>query len=235
MILPGRFISIFVVLFFCAAPALADKGNVPDIQTAKSTDADNPLLKSKMEEASRKLRIDERYNFYDIKGTSIKELKQQMKLGGTKWSDGKVYAALTTWDIQYNYEIIEKNGSYSIKSVATDISVVYILPNRVTTATDGPDLQAGDWGKFMDHLKEHEHGHKDISVKTAAEINEALASLGSTSSKADLDKVAKLLVEAKFKQLKKLHIAYDEETQHGITQGAILAESYPVQAFLLPK
>ncbi|MHB8122130.1 MAG: DUF922 domain-containing protein [Desulfuromonadaceae bacterium] len=235
MLLPGRFRSLFVMLFFCAAAVLADEGNASVIQTAKSSDADNPLLKYKTGEASRNLRIDEKYNFYDIKGSSIAELKQQMKRGGTKWNDGKVYAALTTWDIQYDYEIIEKNGRYSIKSVATDISVVYILPNRVTAATDAPDLHAGEWGKFMDHLKEHEYGHKDISVKTAAEINEALASMGSTSSKADLDKAAKLLVEAKFKQLKKLQIAYDEETQHGITQGAILAESHPVQAFLLPK
>lgn len=234
MILSRRLITIFVVLFFCAAPVFANETNLSDIKIAKYS-ADNPLLKYKMEEASRKLRIDEKYDFYDIKGTSIAELKHQMKQGGTKWNDGKVYAALTTWDIQYDYEIIEKNGSYSIKSVATDISVVYILPNRVTAEADAPDLQAVEWRKYMDRLKEHEYGHKDISVKTAAEINEALASLGSFSSRADLDKSAKLLVEAKFKQLKKLQIAYDEETQHGITQGAILAESYPVQAFLLSK
>lgn len=234
MILPGGFI-IFAVLFFCAAPVLADEGNVSDIQTAKNSDAEIPLLKYKMGGASRKLRIDEKYDFYDIKGTSIAELIQQMKQGGTKWNDGKVYAALTTWDIQYDYKIMEKNGSYWIKSVITDISVVYILPNRVPAAADTPDLQASQWGKYMDHLKEHEYGHKDISVKTAAEINEALASLGSFSSKTDLNKRAKLLVEAKFKQLKKLQIAYDEETRHGITQGAILAESHPVQAFLLPK
>lgn len=230
MILPGRFISIYVVLFFCVAPVLAHEGNVADIQIAKSTDADDTLLKYKTGVASRKLRIDEKYNFYDIKGTSIAELKQQMKLGGVKWNDGKVYAALTTWDIQYDYEIIEKNGSYSIQSVTTDISVVYMLPNRVTAAVDAPDILAGEWGKFMDHLKEHEYGHKDISVKTAAEINEALASMGSASSKADLDKRAKLLVEAKFKQLKKLQIAYDDETQHGITQGAILADLHVIVA-----
>lgn len=233
MLLRGHFILIFVVLFFSSTQVLAVDGKVSEIQTSKNNQSDNALLNYKAGEAS-KLRIDEKYYYYDIRGTSIAELKQQIKLGGAKWHDGKVYAALTTWDIKYNYQIIEKDGSYSIKSVVTDVSVAYILPNRITPAVDAPDLQAEVWGNYMDRLKEHEYGHKNISVKVTAEINEALASLGGVSSKTELDRRAKLLVQEKFKQLKKLQIAYDEETQHGITQGVLLAESHPVQAFLLP-
>jgi predicted secreted Zn-dependent protease len=235
MILTGRHLfRIIFVLLFSASPLLAGEANSYQHPRDAKYSADDNSFRHKSHGASCRLRIDENFEYYDIEGTTIAELKQQMRQGGTKWDDGKVYAALTTWDIRYNYEITEKAGTYSIKSVATDISVVFHLPNRIAVAA-APELLAGQWETYMENLMEHEYGHKDISVKAAAEINQTLASLESFSSKEKLDNEAKRLVAAKFKRLKELHIAYDEETRHGIMQGAILVASDPVQASLLPR
>lgn len=235
MIMTGRrLFRIVFVLLFCASPVLAGEANTSsNLEVAKNSADDNPFRQNR-QEASRKLRIEESYAFYDIEGTSVAELKQQMRQGGTRWNDGKVYAALTTWDIRYNYEITEEAGNYSIKSAETDISVVYLLPNRIAAADAAPEPLAGQWETYMKHLREHEYGHKDISVKAAAEINLALAALRGFSSREKLEKEVKRLVAAKFKRLKELQIAYDDETSHGIKQGAILAVSDPVQVSLLP-
>lgn len=226
-------LRIIFVLLFCASPLLADEANTSNkLHAVISTNDDKPS-RQKIREASRKLRIEENYSFYDIEGASIDELKLKMRLSGTKWNDGKVYAALTTWDIRYNYEITGEAGNYSIKSVVTDISLVYRLPNRIPIPAADSELLAIQWETFMKHLKEHEYGHKDISVKAAAEINQILASMGSFKSREELDKEAKRLAKATFRKLKKLHIDYDDDTNHGIKQGAILiAAPVPLQASL---
>jgi len=235
MILTGRHLfGIIFVVIFSASPLLADEADLYQHPHDEKNSADENSFQHKRHGASCRLRIDESFEYYDIEGSNISELKQQMRQRGTKWNDGKVYAALTTWDIRYNYEITEKAGIYSVKSVATDISVGFHLPNRIAVAAT-PELLAGQWDKYMQNLIEHEYGHKDISVKAAAEINQTLASLESFSSKEKLDNEAKRLVAAKFKRLKELHIAYDEETRHGIKQGAILVASGPVQASLFSR
>lgn len=217
----SRIVLISFVLFFYVSPLLAGETNrSKDLQVAKNS-ADI-FSRQNREEIPRKLRIDENYVFYDIEGTSIAELNQQMRQVGNKWNDGKTYAALTTWEIRYNYDTIEEGDNYSIKSVVTDVSVVYHLP-RIAVASAAPEL----WETYMKNLKVHELGHKDISVKAADEINQTLAALGSFRSKTELEREANRLVKAKFKQLKELHIAYDDDTNHGIKQGAILAESDP--------
>ena len=199
-----RLLRVIFVLLFCASPLLAGESDTSkNLQVAKIITDDNPF-QQKRQEVPRKLRINENYSFYDIKGTNVSELKREMRQGGTKWNDGKVYAALTTWDIRYNYDITSEAGKYSIKSVVTDIDVVYHLPNRIAVAAAASGQLSGQWKTYMDRLKEHEFGHKDISVKAATEINEILAGLGSFSSKKELQKEAKRLVEAKLKQLKEL-------------------------------
>jgi len=224
-------LQIIFVLLFCASTLLAGEANTSRKHHDVKVKVDDKPFRLKIREASRKLRIEESYSFYDIEGASIDELKLKMRLGGTRWNDGKVYAALTTWDIRYNYEITEEAGQYSIKSVVTDISLVYRLPNRIAVPVADSELLALQWETFMKHLKEHEYGHKDISVKAAAEINQTLASLAGFNSREELDKEAKRLAKAKFKQLKKLHVDYDDDTNHGIKQGAILTPSRPLQAY----
>lgn len=234
MIQTGRhLVRIIFVLFFIASPVLASGADLYQHSHAKNSAVENPFQR-KRHGASCRLSINESFEYYDIEGSNISELKQQMRQGGTKWNDGKVYAGLTTWDIRYNYETTEKAGIYSVKSVATDIAVVFHLPNRIADVA-APELLAGQWDRYMQNLLEHEYGHKDISVKAAAEIIQTLASLENFSSKEKLDNEAKRLVAAKFKRLKELQIAYDEGTRHGIMQGAILVESEPVQASLFPR
>jgi predicted secreted Zn-dependent protease len=143
-----------------------------------------------------------------------------MKHQGTKWDDGKTYAALTTWNINFRYDITDDDGRCAVKKVRTDVDIVYHLPRRITTANP---VFTPMWDRYMRHLKKHEYGHKDITVKMAGEINEVLASLPSFSSTQALEREAKRRTDEKLQQLKELQLAYDNETRHGETQGAILA------------
>lgn len=215
----GRVVPVITALIFsCSFPLLAGAAGSPQEAPVSSLEI-SASSQQASPEAACELKVKERYQYYDIDGLTVKELLNQMKHNGTKWDDGKTYAALTTWNLNFRYDISEQNDKYFVKSVRTDVEIVYHLPRKLSA---GSEL-AAVWENYMDRLKRHEFGHKDITVKTAGEINEILASLPKYSNPKELEREAKRRTDQKLKQLKVLQVAYDDDTRHGETQGAILA------------
>ncbi|HBG04270.1 MAG: hypothetical protein A2075_02925 [Geobacteraceae bacterium GWC2_58_44] len=215
------FATAAVVIMSCSSSLLAgDAGSLNDSLQVKA-DTSSKWFQPKRPEVSCELKVKEKYRYYEIDGTSVTQLRKQMKQNGTSWNDGKVYAAVTSWDIRYSYDIFHEDGRCFVKSVKTDVEIVYQLPRR-TSSTSDPELTLL-WDDYLARLKEHEFGHKDIAVKTAAEINQVLASLEGFSSRSELEQEANRRTEAKLRRLKEAQVEYDHETRHGETQGAILA------------
>lgn len=208
------FICLIAGALLCATPVLAERETV---QMAKL--GDYGMFQLKKPEVA--LSLKEKHEYYDIRGVSLTELRQQMKENGTRWNDNHTYAALTTWNIRYSFDVDEDNGRYSIVSASTKVDIVYRYPRLASLAGMSEQL-TGQWSRYMGNLTIHEIGHKDIAVKAAADINEALASMGSYGSRRELNKAVDRMVEAKLKNLKEEQIRYDAETHHGETQGAIL-------------
>ena len=206
-------VGIAVIVMLCSSSVFAGYAG-PQVNTPRIFN---------FSDISCDLKVTERYKFYNIAGKSVDEWRKQMKQNGTKWNDGSVYSALTSWDIDYSYDISRDGGRYSIKSVNTKVDIVYRLPRLISAGSD-PELTML-WNEYLARLQEHEFGHKDLAVKAASEINEVFASLGTFASKRDLEREIKLRTEEKFQRLKEIQIAYDDETKHGVTQGAILPAS----------
>lgn len=202
---------------FCAAPVFAVQTGIETMKMAKYDEKN--LFQLKRPEVA--LDLKEKHEYYDIRGASLAELRKQMKENGTRWNDDHTYAALTTWNIKYNYDINESGGNYFIASVNTKLDVVYRYP-RLASAAGMPEQVAGKWSSYMGNLIIHETGHKDIAVKAAADLNAALSSLGTFASRRELNKTVDRVVEARLKTLKEDQIRYDAETHHGEEQGAIL-------------
>lgn len=205
------------VLLFCSSLSFADvNGPVRSSATVTQT-----LSQQSKPEVACELKVKERYEYYDLDGRDISDLSRQINHNGTRWNDGRTYAAVTSWDIHYGYDVSNDDGKCAVKSVKTDVEIVYRLPRWTRLGSDAK--MDGIWQKYMAHLKRHEFGHKDIAVQTAGEINEILASLGSYGSESDLEKEATRLTEEKLQKLKDSQVDYDHDTRHGETQGAVLA------------
>jgi predicted secreted Zn-dependent protease len=199
-----QFVGLSIAMFAVLRPSFAIAGSSP----ARA-------------EVSCHLQVNERYQTYDIDGTSCDQLRCQMRDHGTKWGDGETYAAETTWDIHYNYDVAFDNGTCSVKSVKTDVDIVYHLPHRV--AFNGDADLASRWNDYLHHLKRHEFGHKQLAVKTAEEINEVLSTLGSFDSQSALEREASRRTGELFTKMAAAQVRYDDETRHGESQGAILS------------
>lgn len=205
----------------CATPVFGDGGTTTStIKLAKFIEQKKPELRQP--EAASQVKVTEKYNLYEIDGASADELRAQMKRNGTTWNDGKVYAALTTWDIRYNYDIKSSNGRYYLDAIKTDVDIVFHLP-RLVPQKASAQLTAS-WNDYLTHLKAHEYGHRDIAVAVGQEIYQGLASLGAASSRKELDDTANKIVREKFQHLKQAQVDYDLETRHGKKQGAVLLD-----------
>ncbi len=175
------------------------------------------------EAPSCELKVREGYRFYDISGNSLNQLREQINQKGTKWNDGKVYSALTNWDIHYKYSVTSNNGRYSVRSADTTVEICYYLP-RLDANSCTPEL-ASRWKDYFAHLQRHEYGHKDLAVQTASQLNEMFATLPSFGSEEELAAEITKRTEEKFRHLKEIQIDYDRDTRHGETQGAMLLSS----------
>jgi predicted secreted Zn-dependent protease len=214
--------TVTAIVITFSSPLQAGNAGYPDDTPKTTAEASSVFSGLKKPEVSCDLKVKEKYRYYDVDGTDVIQLRKQMKQNGTKWNDGKVYAAVTSWDIRYSYDVSWEEGNCSVKSVRTDVEIVYQLPRRISLSPD-PQLTAL-WDDYLVRLKEHEFGHKDLAVKTAGEINQILAALEGFSSRKELDREVDRRTEEKFRALKKQQVAYDDETHHGETQGAVLRE-----------
>lgn len=172
------------------------------------------------EAPSCELKVREGYRFYDISGNSLNQLREQINQKGTKWNDGKIYSALTNWDIHYKYSVTNNKGRYSVRSADTTVEICYYLP-RLDANSCTPEL-ASRWKDYLAHLQRHEYGHKALAVQTASQVNEMFATLPSFGSEEELAAEITKRTEEKFRHLKEIQIDYDRDTRHGETQGAML-------------
>jgi predicted secreted Zn-dependent protease len=205
----------------CAAPVLAvEHPATGSIQLAKFVEDEKPLPRH---ETPLQVTVSEKSEFYDIDGSTSEELRAQMKRKGTHWNDGKIYAALTTWDIRYHYDIESKDGKYALRAVRASVDIAFHLP-RLMPSPKTPDQLKASWHEYYEHLLTHEHGHRDLSVEMTRDMCRRLSELGEFTDRAALEDAAKSLIKGDFKKLNQAQVEYDEDTHHGIKQGAVLTE-----------
>jgi len=160
------------------------------------------------------------YDYYDIEGRTAAELREQMNIYGVAWTDGNIYDAYTGWDVKWNYQYRLIDESCSILSVTTTLTVVFRLPRWVNYAT-GTAVLKKKWDAYMQSLRLHENGHKDIGVKAAAEIEKSIAELKPAETCNDLAETANQLGRRIISENAATEREYDAQTNFGETQGAV--------------
>ncbi len=180
----------------------------------------SPLFAGTRSAPSCELTAKERYTYYEINGKDLNGLRREMNLRGTVGTDGRVYSALTSWDINFAYDIAHDSGGYRVKTANTTVDIEYRLP-RIGAACADPELNLV-WARYLERLQQHEFGHKNLALQAASEINELLASLPAFPTADALAAEITRITDDKFKVLKEKQVEYDDETRHGETQGAIL-------------
>jgi predicted secreted Zn-dependent protease len=190
--------SMVAALELAAQPALALKA-APSPETAKQI----PSV----------IRTD----YYEVRGATAEALLASMRVHQLSTNH-----ASTDWHIDWNYECLIKPDECILRSFNVRVLIRYTLPQWVDSQRADKALQ-GEWQRYFDALRLHESGHGGFGIAAAKEIVRLVNSRDWRAAdqkefKARLDEECEKTVQ----EFRTREVAYDEKTDHGRAQGALL-------------
>lgn len=151
--------------------------------------------------------------YYDIAGSTADELRASMnQLRPNDPYDGdKPVDSYTDWYISWNWPGYgTENCDLSAANVTYTINIT--MPRWIPPADASPELIA-KWEKYIQNLTFHEKGHVDNVVNNYSSVNTAIQNASCLTAEAEAQKALVALRE--------FDASYDNETDHGKTQGAV--------------
>jgi predicted secreted Zn-dependent protease len=164
--------------------------------------------------------VTEKYEYYEIRGASEKELRNQMCRNGCALYDGEKYDSVTTWRWKLNYGYDRTPQTCAVDSFRVALEIDYRYPKWVR-GNDAAQPLVDKWDGYMKRLVMHENGHRNLAVDAAAELSRIVAQLPPARSCAELDREVRTLGHERMEKLNADEKSYDETTGHGKTQGAV--------------
>ncbi len=164
-------------------------------------------------------RITEKTEYYDVSGSTEKDLIGQMRLKGPRLHDGKQYDSLTTWYVTWDYAYERSSRLCTAASFRATVDIVFRYPRWVPPA-EAPRRLSDKWETYMKNLCTHENGHRDRAVQAVEELSRAVAELTPAPSCAEIDRRVLALCNERMEQLNAAEKRYDVDTSHGVKQGA---------------
>ena len=159
------------------------------------------------------------YTTYPVTYQEGRSLLQSLNESSSIRYKGNVFHAYTSWDVYLRYRWYEEaDGSCRLTHNVTTLRAEITLPELHT-------LQGAvgrEFSRYVENLRLHEHGHRDIGRKAARRIDEAVMQLPSMQSCRMLEKSAEELRRRILEEAMREERNYDQATQYGRTQGAWL-------------
>jgi predicted secreted Zn-dependent protease len=131
------------------------------------------------------------------------------------------YAGAASYQItwQYGY-MVRSDGLCQIIQPKIALHLAMILP-RWQPGSDVSADELATWNAYIRALSTHEQGHYQISQQYAGAMLDGLNQLPAQAC-SDVKGAADKLLETKLTQLNAAQNNYDDTTNHGATQGAVL-------------
>ena len=164
--------------------------------------------------------VTEKYDYYEVGGSSEKDLRCEMSQKCIKWNDGKKYDSVTSWKVKWDYGYDRAPQTCSADSFRVTVAITFRYP-KWGRPSDAPQQLVDKWDSYMKNLIAHENGHRDMAVEAAADLSRAVAELPTASTCSELDRQVQMMYRARMMKLKEDEVEYDTATNHGYKQGAV--------------
>ncbi len=158
---------------------------------------------------------------YTVGGQTAADIDVEMRaagpvdpLGGYHWF------ALTEPLFDWRYECPCAENGCLPGPVTALLTVTLTLP-RWTAPAGAEGSLGGQWAAFEAALIAHEQGHAALAADCAWALGEAIAALPPQPSCPAVDAAARAASEPVFAACRASHRAYEDETDHGWTQGVV--------------
>jgi predicted secreted Zn-dependent protease len=160
--------------------------------------------------------------YYEITGSSVKELRKQMNKFGVREQDGKRFDARTEWLVHWTYMFHRAGMVCMIGGVKATLDIKYLMPKWTNASSASEKLQE-KWNRYYAALQKHEEGHAEIARQAADEIEKSLGKMRGGANCPGLGEEANKIGNAILDDYRKKEKDYDRQTKHGKTQGAVFS------------
>jgi predicted secreted Zn-dependent protease len=164
--------------------------------------------------------VETRYEYYDVGGRTAADIRHALDKNGVRWTDDRVYDAVTRWYVRWTYQYERVDERCRISGVVTRVDVVIRLP-RWTDRDRAPAALRSRWDRYISALHRHELGHRRFGIRAAAEIEAAIAAMDAAADCRTLGTAANAIGGRILDEYRREEIAYDRDTRHGYVQGAV--------------
>ncbi len=158
----------------------------------------------------------EQPSYYTVYGRSPLEVRRQMAQCTTVQGG---FDAVTHWWYRYSYNYQEKqNGLCGISDVTLVLHISFLFP---FFKDDGSNASlTAQWNRYFTNLQTHEFGHRDITVQHAQNALAAIQAFPDAPCQ-NIVQTVNAYADAQLDVIQQRNAAYDAETRHGETQGAV--------------
>lgn len=156
---------------------------------------------------------------YRISGFSHDDLLREMlrKGPGTDEIGTRFGLHLSQW--RYGYEYRSSPGLCRLTEAQVLLRSVIITPRWTNVSTAPPELSQG-WRPFVAALRTHEEGHRNRARALGVFLWQALLGLEAPNCD-ELERRVRETAESVLADGREAQLAYDRDTGHGSTQGAV--------------
>jgi predicted secreted Zn-dependent protease len=163
--------------------------------------------------------VNEKTEYYEVCGGCEKDVQSELQEKCIKLANGKKYDSVTNWKVKWDYGHSQAAQTCTAESFVVTVDIVYRLPKWVRTG-EAPQTLVEKWDRYMENLMMHEKGHRDRAMASAVELTRLVAELPPARTCAELDRVVNTLCRARLDKLIEVQKKYDDDTCHGVLQGA---------------
>jgi predicted secreted Zn-dependent protease len=125
----------------------------------------------------------------------------------------------TDWFLSYQYTSRSAGGACQVDRLSTKLEVKIRMPRWNPPAGADPAL-VGRWDRYASALLGHEYGHANTGSDFERNFSRAAATVA-VQNCGELDRALRAQFDSLLKQANAQDIAYDAQTGHGATQGAV--------------
>ena len=161
------------------------------------------------------------FAYYPLDGATTIELGAQMRQRGPKDASGKSWGGVTQQEWKWEYRLTSTAKSCALETFTVSVQTTITMPRWTPPANAAPKLR-DQWTTYYNALLFHEDGHRKIGLTAMRRLLQQAQTLPPAPTcpalRATLDNAAKQASAWAEQE----NIAYDRETEHGLTQGATL-------------
>jgi predicted secreted Zn-dependent protease len=159
-------------------------------------------------------------NYYYVTGATVGEIHQSFSRN-RPWKEKSTLDGLTEWRVQWRYQFTFSAGECRISSFSTATTITLTVP-RWIRPTNASLETITNWVRYITALERHEATHAQHGLAAAAEQQRRIPQLASDANCAALKKRIDDLAQQIMDDYRRRDREYDERTEHGAKEGAVL-------------